>query len=333
MCFIACSSNDEDSFTETEETIDTDDDSDDNSGSQYAGTASVTQGFATTTTTNLFSQGVRVAGEGSIEASDGTTWTVPAEVNFTDNAFPLASDLHNVYGETYTSAEAAVNALDGNDIVEIDSEGELITAYVFADNYFEMYVNGVAVGKDAVPFTEFNSSIVRFRVSSPYTIAMKLVDWEENLGLGSESSGGSAFHPGDGGMVAVFKNESNEVVAITGNDWKAQTFYTAPISDLSCPTESGTARNTDSCSTADVSDGSSFYGLHWAIDADWETQGFDDSSWPSATTYTNNQIGVNNKPSYTNFTEIFDDNTNDAEFIWSTNVVLDNLVLVRYTVQ
>lgn len=332
MSFIACSSSDEDSFTEIEETNDPGD-TDDNSVSDYSGTASVTQGFATTTTTNLFSQGVRVAGLGSIEASDGTIWTVPAEENYTDDGFPFASDLHNVYGNTYTSATAAVNDLDGSDIIEVDAEGEVITAYIFADNYFEMYVNGVAVGKDAVPFTEFNSSIVRFQATAPFTIAMKLVDWEENLGLGSESNGGSAFHAGDGGMVAVFKNESDEIVAITGSDWKAQTFYTAPIKDLTCPTESGAIRNTDSCDSEDESDGSSFYGLHWAVDSDWETEGFDDSSWPSATTYTNNEIGVDNKASYTNFTEIFDDNDSNADFIWSTNVILDNLVLVRYTVQ
>ncbi|WP_339714273.1 hypothetical protein [uncultured Kriegella sp.] len=306
---------------------------DDGSDSIYSGTASVTQGLATTTTTNLFASGTRVAGLGTIKATDDTTWIVPAAVNYTDNSFPFASDLHNTYGETYTSATDALAALDGNDIVEIDSEGEVITAFVFADNYFEMYVNGVPVGKDPVPFTEFNSSIVRFKVAAPYTIAMKLVDWEENLGLGSEGSGGSAYHPGDGGMVAVFKDESDEIVAITGDDWKAQTFYTAPIKDLSCPTEEGTTRSSDNCDTADSNDGTSHYGLHWEIPSNWYEEAFDDSTWPDATTYTNNTIGVNNKPSYTNFTDIFDDNANDAEFIWSTNVILDNEVIVRYTVE
>ncbi len=308
------------------------DDTDDGSGSTYTGTALVTQGLATTTIANLFTSGTRVAGLGTINATDGSTWTVPAEVNYTDDTFPFSSDLYNTYGHTYASGTEAVSALDGSDIIEIDAGGEVITAYIFADNYFEMYVNGVAVGKDAVPFTDFNSSIVRFRVSKPYTIAMKLVDWEENLGLGSEDNQGFDYHPGDGGMVAVFKDESDNTVAITGDDWKAQTFYSAPIKDLSCPTESGTTRSTDDCNTTGTDDGASYYGLHWALDKDWETEDFDDSEWPSATTYTNTEIGVDNKTSYTNFTDIFDDATNDAEFIWSTNVVLDNLVIVRYTV-
>ncbi len=308
------------------------DDTDDGTSSTYTGTASVTQGLATTTTANLFPNGIRVAGLGTITATDNTVWTVPADVNYTDSAFPFASDLYNTYGNTYNTAADALNALDGTDIVEVDAGGEVITAYVFADNYFEMYVNGVAVGKDPVPFTDFNSNIVRFRVSTPYTIAMKLVDWEENLGLGSEDQA-TAYHPGDGGMVAVFKDASNNTVAVTGSDWKAQTFYTSPIKDLSCPTETGTTRSSSNCNTDDSTNGTSYYGLHWALDTDWETEGFDDSSWPSATTYTNTTIGVDNKAAYTNFTDIFDNNTNDASFIWSTNVILDNEVIVRYTVQ
>ena len=309
------------------------DDTDDGAGSAYIGTASVSQGLATTTTANLFPNGGRIAGLGTSEATDGTSWTVPAVVHYTDDAFPFSSDLHNVYGNTYSSAAVALSALDGSDIVEVDAGGEVITAYIFADNYFEMYVNGVAVGKDAVPFTQFNSSMVRFSVSPPYTIAMKLVDWEENLGVGSESNQGSAYHAGDGGMVAVFTNESGAVVATTGSDWKAQTFYTAPIKDLTCPTESGTMRRTDACDTEGSNDGTSFYALHWPIDSGWETEGFDDSAWPNATTYSNDVIGVNNKASYTNFTDIFDDPSHDAEFIWSTNVILDNEVIVRYTVE
>jgi hypothetical protein len=161
---------------------------------------------------------------------------------------------------------------------------------------------------------------------------MLLVDWEEHLGLGSEVSGPTQYHDGDGGMVAVFKDASNNTIAITGSDWKAQTFYTGPITDLTCPTENGTARLSSTCSTADNNNGSNYYGLHWARPASWTSASFNDTSWPNATTYTNATIGVNNKPAYTNFTNIFDDPAHDAQFIWSSNVILDNEVIVRYTV-
>lgn len=308
----------------------------DDSGSvsnDYSGTASVSQGLGTTSISNLYPPGQRISSLGTIMTTDNSEWTVPADVNFTNSSFPFAPDLYNPDGIQYPTADAALAAFDSNDIIEIDSNGEVITGYIFADNYFELYVNGVAVGKDAIPFTQFNSHIVKFKVASPYTIAMLLVDWEENLGLGSEANGGSDYHSGDGGLVAIFKDESENTVAITGIDWKAQTFYTAPIKDLSCPTENGTLRSTTDCNTDAVNDGSSFYGLHWEIPDNWMNEDFDDSSWPSATAYTNATIGVNNKPSYTNFTDTFDNASNDAVFIWSTNVILDNEVIVRYTVQ
>ena len=139
---------------------------------KYSGTASVTEGLASTTTENLYSKGIRVAGLGSITATDGTIWTVPAEVNFTNASFPTAPDLYNPDGNKYDNSAAALAAFNPANIIQIDAAGEVITGYIFADNYFELYVNGIAVGKDAIPFTDFNSHIVKFKVSKPYTIAM-----------------------------------------------------------------------------------------------------------------------------------------------------------------
>lgn len=301
---------------------------------QYNGTASVSQGKATTTVNNLYTcDGGRKAGVGIIKSTDNIDWTVPALTNFTNLSFPIAPDLHNIcVGANNANVMEALSTLTDDDIVTINPDGEVITAYVFADNYFEMYINGVAVGKDAVPFTQFNSSIVRFKVNRPFTIAMLLVDWEENLGLGSELNGGFAYHPGDGGMVAVFKDSSDKTVAITNKSWKAQTFYTSPIIDLKCPEESGTTRLSNKCSTQDSNNGSTYYALHWKRPEDFMMPTFDDSLWPAANEYTNSTIGVNNKLAYTNFTNIFDDPISDAQFIWSTNIILDNEVVVRYNV-
>lgn len=298
---------------------------------QYTGTGSVTQGLATTVSSSIYScPNGRVPGIGSIKASDNTIWTVPAEVNFTNASFPFASNLNNpCTGANYGNASEALAKLNGSDIINIDSNGDLITAFIFADNYFEMYINGTSIGKDNVPYTQFNSNIIRFRVKQPFTVAMLLVDWEENLGLGSENNNGFQYHAGDGGMVAVFKDSTNNIIATTGSDWKAQTFYTSPIIDLSCPTENGTLRLSNNCSTQDSNIGANYYGLHWAKPANWMNSSFDDTSWPNATTYTNASIGVDNKPAYTNFIDIFDNPANDANFIWSTNVILDNEVIVR----
>jgi len=301
---------------------------------QYSGTGSVTSGIGAITSSNIYTcAGGRIPSIGTITATDNSIWTVPATVNFNDINFPFASDLHNACtGATYTTANQAINALTGSDIVTIDPSGEIITAYIFADNYFEMYINGVPVGKDNVPYTQFNSNIVRFKVSRPFTISMLLVDWEENLGIGTEINNGFLHHVGDGGMVAVFKDPNNNTLATTGADWKAQTFYTSPVMDLNCPIENGSLRLSNACSTSDSQNGSNYNGLHWTKPVGWMNEAFDDSSWPNATLFTNAEIGVDNKPAYMNFTNIFDDPLKDAQFIWSTNVFLDNEVIVRYTV-
>ncbi|MBK7359312.1 MAG: T9SS type A sorting domain-containing protein [Saprospiraceae bacterium] len=301
---------------------------------QYTGTAAVTNGLASINIPNLYTcTNGRIPKIGSITALDSSIWTVPANVNFINTSFPFASDLYNpCTGAVYANDLTALSALDGSDIINVDSNGELITAFIFADNYFEMYINGVAVGKDNVPYTQFNSNIIRFRVNRPFTIAILLVDWEEHLGVGCENSNGFQYHMGDGGVVAVFKDTLNKIIAKTGKNWKAQTFYTAPIVDLSCPTEIGIERRSNTCSIQDSNDGSNYYGLHWNKPINWMNAFFNDSTFPSATIYTNESIGVNGKPAYTNFTNIFDDPSNDAQFIWSTNLVLDNEVVVRHIV-
>ncbi len=296
----------------------------------YKGTGSVSQGVGKTTNINLFPSGIRVAALGTITSIDNISWTIPAEVNFTNTAFPTASDLYNRYitGHSYPNTDEALAALTGtSDIITVDAIGEVYTAYIFADNYFEMYINGIPVAKDPVPFTDFNSNIVRFKAKKPFTIAVKCVDWEENLGIGTES--GTKI--GDGGFVAVIKDDANNNVAVTKNTWKAQTYYTSPIADLACLTESGNSRLSSSCTTS--SGALTSYGVHWPIPTDWFTTNFDDSIWPVAATFTNATVGIDNKASYTNFTDIFDDPTNDASFIWSSNLLLDNLVLLRKKIE
>lgn len=301
---------------------------------QYTGTGSVTRGKGSVTQASFFScAGGRVTSVGSINSSDNKTWTVPAVVNFSNAAFPFAGDLYNsCNNKTYLNASEALKSFNNADIVTIDAGGELINAYVFADNYFEMYVNGIPVGKDKVPFTQFNSSLMRFRVKQPFLAAILAVDWEEAMGLGTEANGPAAYHAGDGGLVAVFTDSTGKIISVTDKQWKAQTYYTAPIKDLRCPAESGNLRLSDRCSTSDSSDGNLWYGLHWERPADWEKPGFNDAGWPNAFEYNNSTIGVDNKPAYTRFTDIFDNSGTDAKFIWSSNVILDNEVLMRQTI-
>ncbi|MBE8607658.1 hypothetical protein [Vibrio sp. OPT10] len=292
----------------------------------YKGSASITQGLAKTVDTNLFECAngrSRVAGIGQIVDADGKVWTVPAQNHFT--TAPKVVDLYEECANITPDSIADVDE-ESVPVAVIDSDGEEITGYIFADNYFELYINGQLVAVDTVPFTPFNSSIVKFKVNKPYTIAVKVIDWEESLGLGTEDNRGKAFHPGDGGFIASFSDGT-----VTGSDWQAQTFYTAPIYDLSCLSEVDSKRLSESCTTEGTDNGENAYAAHWETPSGWMAKDFDAASWPQATEYSEDEIGVNNKKSYMNFIDKF--GGVGASFIWSTNVVLDNEVLLRYEVK
>ena len=175
---------------------------------------------------------------------------------------------------------------------------------------------------------------MRFKVKRPFTIAARLVDWEENLGLGSEVMKGVPFHTGDGGFVAVFKNEADETIVKTDNTWLTQIYYVSPIADPSRIGVSGGSRNSDDCEAPAKGNAEQGYAAHWPIPSDWAEVDFDDTGWAKAHTYTNEDIGGSlNRPAFANFKDIFDDPKADAEFIWSSNLLLDNVVLTRRVVE
>ncbi|TWU07403.1 hypothetical protein [Allorhodopirellula heiligendammensis] len=293
---------------------------------------SFTQGEAQSDISTLFEwkgENPRTANIGTIRSDDGVEWTVPAKTHF--GTAMKAPDLYNEANAVTPDRVADVNLAQ---IPVIDAGGdEVFTAYIFGDNYFEFYVNGNLLAVDPIPMTPFNSSVIRFKAQRPFTIGIMGVDWEERLGLGFEKFRGAVFHQGDAGLVAVVKDESEETVAVTDQSWKAQTFYTSPLKSKECLVLKGPWRDSSNCGTDDVDDGTSHFAAHWPIPDDWAAADFDDRDWPNAVTYTNDFVGVENKPAYTNFTDLFDNPSADAKFIWSSSLVHDNLVLLRTTIE
>lgn len=291
---------------------------------EYTGSAHVIKGKAEVKVENLFTceNGNSRPSPLGIQTLNGKEFVVPSHVQYEEKNF-----VNNLYDECSNTTPNSLAEVDLSTvpIVEIDKDGEVITGYIFADNYFELFINGKLVGVDAVPFTPFNSNIVKFKVKKPYDIAIKAVDWEENSGLGSERNRGKKYHPGDGGLIASFSDGT-----ITNSHWKAQTFYTSPIYDLSCVEEVGNERITKDCNTSGSNEYVETYSLHWDIPLSWESNE-EYLSWPKSVQYTEDEIGVDNKKAYMNFQEQF--SGSGASFIWSGNLVLDNLVLFRYHVK
>lgn len=284
----------------------------------------VTQGRASKLLDNLLPttvKGSRVSAVGSIQSADGRAWTVPAATLFQTAA--KAADLYNEVTGVTPPNIGAVN-LEAVPIVEVDPGGELVTGYLFADNYFELYVNGKLVAVDPVPYTPFNSAVVRFRARRPISYAVRLVDWEENLGLGMELNGGNAYHPGDGGFMASFSDGT-----VTDGRWQAQSFYIAPLDDPALVVERADGGHDSSAASLSPTRREDAYALHYPLPEDWSDPAYDACPWPAASTYSEAAVGVDNKPAYTNFPAQF--SRSGAQFIWSSNLVLDNEVIVRYT--
>ena len=282
---------------------------------QYDKSASVTKGRATQNVSSIFEcdvPGWRVTAAATISGEDNKAWTVPADTAF--NSAPKATDLFNECNNILMADETELD-VNSVPIVELDQDGDVITAYFFGDNYYEFFVNGKIIAVDPVPYWPFNTSAVRFKVKRPFIAGVKMIDWSENLGLGSETMRGVPFHTGDGGFVGVFKDSDGRTIALTDKTWRVQPFYIAPLQNASCVEPDRTSGN---CVVPAKSDAENAYGVHWEIPSDWSDISYNDAHWQNATLYTNEDIGGSiQRPAYENFTGLFDDPQNDAQFILS----------------
>jgi hypothetical protein len=300
----------------------------------------------------------RGAAIGMATATDGTRIKVPAETAYEKGIGPKSVDLYNECTEIMPADSSEVST-DNVPIIEVDAGGEVITGYIVADNYYELYVNGTLVSVDNTPYTPFNSSIVKFRVNRPYTLAFLLVDWDEHMGLGMELfpqgpasdrlESGDPWFTGDAGLHAKFSDGT-----VTSAAWKAQSFAIAPldspdeilehdnIHDTSARGRVNSRATKAKCTDAgEEIEGdrrlfpalaylpSDCYGVHYPIPDNWMDPSYDDSSWPQAYEYTDAEVGTRNLPAYNRYPDLFE----GARWIWTINLVLDNLVIARHTVE
>jgi|GEM_PF-1126180 len=239
-------------------------------------------------------------------------FTVPSPVA----DMPTCTDLYNpCAGGQNPNADA-----DLRTIVLDDGPGaRTITGTLYADNAFELWVNGQPLCRDALDYVPFNAHVVRFRASGPLHLAVNLVDAEEALGVGLERGN----QVGDGGFAARFVDEQGAVVAETGADWRCTPLYIAPLDDAGCLA----GADSSACGAPTCPADNDFSDCHAALfdePAGWNAAAFDASSWPAARVFAAQVIAP--KPAYTNNAARF----GAAEFIWSANLLLDNRVLCRF---
>ena len=235
------------------------------------------------------------------------------------NNFATAPKLPDLYNECAGVTPKDMSEVDLNKVpvVEIDKDGEVVTGFMVADNYFELYINGKLIGVDATPFTPFNSHVVRFRVKKPYTIAVLAQDWEDKLGLGMEVFQGNTWHSGDGGFVAKFSDGT-----VTDSTWKAQSFYIAPLQHPDDVVEYGNIHDTSHL-------GGRIHPLaklptcreHCFADPLSDPGRMDEcefrrSKWPRAYEYLDQEVGIIGVPGYWRYPEAFMGGAGSGRSAW-----------------
>lgn len=195
----------------------------------------------------------------------------------------------------------------------VPTETVSITAEVWADNWFALWVNGELVGEDSVPITterSFNAETFVFEATFPLTIAIEAKDFKET-DSGIEYIGEANQQMGDGGLIAQFtETESGTLIAATAGDWQSLVVHQAPLNP-----ECERDVDPDATCEFEITD----------VSTDWAATDFDDSAWASATTWSEADVGPKD-----GYDEI---SWNDAAaLIWGTDLEIDNTVLFRTTV-
>ncbi len=196
----------------------------------------------------------------------------------------------------------------------VTSKSVSFQAEVWADNWFELYINGKKVGQDSVPITterSFNSEKIKFSATYPLTVGVIAKDFTQNAS-GLEYIGKSNQQIGDGGFgIQIREVVSGKIIGYSTNKWKVFTVNTAPTNST-C--EKSNNPLTD-CQHKDV-----------AIPKNWSTYSFKDSTWKYATSYTNEAVGV--KEGYFDISW-----SSKATLIWSSDLKLDNIILLRTVIK
>ncbi|WP_299924367.1 PEBP family protein [uncultured Pelagimonas sp.] len=195
-------------------------------------------------------------------------------------------------------------------------QAETFSADVWADNWFEMRINGQQVAEDSVPITterSFNAESFTFDAEQPFVIGVVAKDFKEN-DTGLEYIGSRRQQMGNGGLILQIKNAAGESVAVSNEAWQCLVIHSAPL-DKSCEGESNPVAGEGACGFEASTEPSG-----------WDLAGFDASDWPMADLYTETEVSP--KQGYDKIK--WDSN---AELIWGPDLEQSNTILCRLTVE
>lgn len=193
---------------------------------------------------------------------------------------------------------------------------ETFHADVWADNWFEMRINGVQVAEDSVPITterSFNAESFEFVATRPFVIGLVAKDFKEN-DSGLEYIGTRRQQMGDGGVVVQIKDGAGKTVAVSSAAWRCLVVHSAPL-DKSCAREANPVAGEGAC-TFEVKE----------TPAGWDRAGFDASNWPPASVYSEREVRP--KDGYDRISWV-----SEAQLIWGPDLEQSNTILCRLVVE
>lgn len=164
---------------------------------------------------------------------------------------------------------------------------------VYADNWFQLYINGELLAVDPIRFIPHNVVSVDVLPDYPMTIAVMACD-NADPKTGMEYANTNI---GDGGFILKLGDGT-----VSSGAWKAKVVSRGPVG----------------------SDPASPRVEEIPIPEGWNSIGFDDSGWEHATEFSVSEVDP--KGPY------YDYDFSGAHFIWGKEIRLDNKVLFRTTV-
>ena len=193
---------------------------------------------------------------------------------------------------------------------------ETFSADVWADNWFEMRIDGTQVAEDSVPITterSFNAESFEFEAERPFVIGLVAKDFKEN-DSGLEYIGTRRQQMGDGGVIVQIKDAAGATVSISTADWQCLVTHTAPL-DKSCEDEAKPVAGKGVCAFEAMDEPNG-----------WDRTGFDASNWPHAKEFSEREVSP--KDGYDRI-----DWVEDARLIWGPDLEQSNTILCRQTVE
>lgn len=202
-------------------------------------------------------------------------------------------------------------------IVTATSGGaETFSADVWADNWFELRVDGVVVGEDSVSITterSFNSESFQFEAERPFVLGLVAKDFKEN-DTGLEYIGSRRQQMGDGGVILQIMDATGDTVAVSNTGWQCFETHFAPL-QKSCEDLDDPVAGEGACGFEAYDE-----------PAGWDAAGFDASNWANARAYSESDVSP--KDGYDRISW-----DRSAQIIWGSDLEQTNTILCRLTIE